>query len=156
MPNKKKREHNYMPRTILDAELRRLDEQILYLGTLVDEALDKVLEALETGDLAKSSFVIESDAAIDSLRAAVEEHAIRLLTLQQPLHGHDLRYLASALSIASEMERMGDAAEGIAQIILRMAPLQSNVSVQTTHTAGTAPCGSTSGYLTEQSIKHSL
>src|SRR5215469_1366494 len=145
-----------MTRTVLDAELQRLDEQIRHLGTLVDEALGKVLEALETGDLAKSGFVIESDAAIDSLRATVEEHAIRLLTLQQPLFGRDLRYLASALSIAGELERTGDAAEGIAQILLRMAPLQNNVSFQTPYTTGTVAYGKNGNHLTEQSARHSL
>src|SRR5215469_1347498 len=105
-----------MARTILDAELQQLDQQIRHLGSLVDEALGRALEALETGDLAKASLVIESDVTVDSMRAAIEEHTIRLLTLQQPLFGRDLRYLASALAIASDLERMGDAAEGIAQI----------------------------------------
>src|SRR5205814_7390947 len=72
--------------------------------------------------------VIEADALIDSLRVAVEEHTIRLLTLQQPLGGRDLRYLTAALSIAGDLERTGDGAAGIAQIILRMAPLRENTS----------------------------
>ena len=111
-----------MARTILDKELQELSEQILKLGALVDDALGKALEALETGDLAKSGMVIEADAMIDSQRAAVEEHTIRLLTLQQPLGGRDLRFLTSALSIAGDLERAGDGAAGIAQIILRMSP----------------------------------
>lgn len=115
-----------MARTLLDRELQQLDEQIIQLGRLVDDALGKALEALETGDLAKSGLVIEADATIDSLRAAVEEHTIRLLTLQQPLGGRDLRFLTSALSIAGDLERTGDGAAGIAQIILRMTPLRSN------------------------------
>src|SRR5438067_992710 len=112
-----------MARTTLDKELQLLDEQIVRLGSLVDDALAKALEALETGDIAKAGLVIEGDAIIDSLRAAVEEHTIRLLTLQQPLGGRDLRYLTSALSIAGDLERTGDGAAGIAQIILRMTPL---------------------------------
>src|SRR5256885_1097174 len=139
-----------MTRSILDTELQRLDEQIRHLGTLVDEALGNALESLEAGDLAKSSLVIESDAIIDNLRAEVEEHTIRLLTLQQPLAGRDLRYLASALSIASDLERMGDGAEGIAQIILRILPLQSNAY---THIVQS---DNTNCYLTEQSVRHSL
>jgi phosphate transport system protein len=115
-----------MARTLLDKELQELDEQIIQLGRLVDDALGKALEALETGDLAKSGLVIEADAIIDSLRVAVEEHTIRLLTLQQPLGGRDLRFLTSALSIAGDLERTGDGAAGIAQIILRMTPLRSN------------------------------
>jgi phosphate transport system protein len=115
-----------MARTLLDKELQELDAQIIKLGSLVDEALGKALEALETGDQAKCGMVIESDTIIDSLRMAIEEHTIRLLTLQQPLGGRDLRFLTSALSIAGDLERTGDGAAGIAQIILRMAPLKSN------------------------------
>src|SRR2546423_7170278 len=117
-----------MARSLLDKELHELDRQIIQLGTLVDDALSKALEALETGDLAKSGLVIEADAAIDSLRTTVEEHSIRLLTLQQPLGGRDLRYLTSALSIAGDLERTGDGAEGIAQILLRLAPLRSSTA----------------------------
>jgi phosphate transport system protein len=119
-----------MTRTVLDKELYELDAQIIKLGSLVDDALAKALEALESGDLAKSGLVIEGDAIIDSLRAAVEEHTIRLLTLQQPLGGRDLRYLTSALSIAGDLERTGDGAAGIAQIILRMTPLHSDTGMQ--------------------------
>jgi phosphate transport system protein len=113
-----------MARTILDRELQELDAQIIRLGDMVDDALGKSLEALGVGDLAQSGMVIENDNLIDSLRAAVEEHAIRLLTLQQPLGGRDLRFLASALSIVGDLERMGDGAAGIAQNVLRMAPLR--------------------------------
>src|SRR6266516_2935533 len=113
-----------MTRAILDKELHELDTQIIHLGSLVDEALGLALEALETGDLAKAGMVIEADTIVDSLRAAIEEHTIRLLTLQQPLGGRDLRLLTYTLSIAGDLERTGDGAAGIAQIILRMAPLR--------------------------------
>ena len=117
-----------MARTILDKELQDLSDQIMKLGSLVDDALGKALEALETDDLAKSGMVIEADALVDSQRAAIEEHTIRLLTLQQPLGGRDLRFLTSALSIAGDLERAGDGAAGIAQIILRMSPLRASSS----------------------------
>ena len=117
-----------MTRKILDKELQVLDDQIIQLGSMVDNALETALRALETGDLAQAGKAIEADTLIDSLRVAIEEHTIRLLTLQQPLGGRDLRYLTSALSIASDLERMGDGAEGIAQILLRMAPLRTNTA----------------------------
>jgi phosphate transport system protein len=116
-----------MARSILDRELRDLDAQIQRLGVLVVEALGKALDALKAGDLAEASLVIEADTVIDSLRTKIEEHAIRLLTLQQPLGGRDLRYLTSTLAIVSELERSGDGAEGIAQILLRMLPLQGGI-----------------------------
>jgi phosphate transport system protein len=119
-----------MTRTVLDKELQELDEQINQLGRMVDEALKNALDALRNGDQARSGMVIEADARVDSLRAAVEEHTIRLLTLQQPLGGMDLRYLTAALSIASDLERIGDGAAGIATIILRMVPLRAEAASQ--------------------------
>ncbi|GCE14274.1 phosphate signaling complex protein PhoU [Tengunoibacter tsumagoiensis] len=137
-----------MTRTTLDRELNELDGQIQQLGHLVDDALGKALEALETGDLAKAGRVIEADSIIDSLRATVEEHAVRLMTLQQPLGPRDLRYLTSALSIAGDLERMGDGAEGIAQILLRMAPLRPNETPVVIKEAD--------GEITEGSVTHGL
>lgn len=142
-----------MARTILDKELRELDQQIQRLGSLVDEALGKALEVLETGDLGKAGMVIEADALIDSHRAAVEEHTIRLLTLQQPLGGRDLRYLTSALSIAGDLERMGDGAEGIAQILLRMAPLRGQTPAQVSVKAASS---SGASEITEDSVTRDL
>src|SRR6266581_5026205 len=144
-----------MTRKILDKELQELDAQIIKLGSLVDDALGKALQALETGDLAKAGMVIEGDTIIDSLRATVEEHAIRLLTLQQPLGGRDLRLLTSALSIAGDLERTGDGAAGIAQIILRMAPLRSNAS-QIENNGNSSVSASNDGQLTEASILNGM
>lgn len=143
-----------MARTVLDKELRELDDQIKRLGTLVDDALTHALEALETSDIAKAGLVIEGDTLIDSLRAAVEEHAIRLLTLQQPLGGQDLRYLTSALSIGGELERTGDGAAGIAQIILRMAPLRGSAMPHVK--VDGQPQSHDSVEITEASIMHGL
>jgi phosphate transport system protein len=119
-----------MARTTLDKELQGLDDQIARLGALVDDALGKALHALDTGDIALAGMVIEGDEIIDSLRSAIEEHTIRLLTLQQPLGGRDLRYLTSALAIAGDLERTGDGAAGIAQNILRMVPLRIQANPQ--------------------------
>lgn len=139
-----------MTRTTLDRELKELDNQIVRLGSLVDKALEAALEALETGDLAKSGIVIEGDELIDSVRSSAEEHTIRLLTMQQPLGGQDLRYLTSVLSIVGDLERMGDGAAGIAQNILRMAPLRGSG-------ATIVPVsGDSAKEITEASVLHSL
>jgi phosphate transport system protein len=141
-----------MTRALLDKELQELDAQIMRLGSLVDDALGQALEALETGDLAKAGMVIEGDTIIDSLRAAIEEHTIRLLTLQQPLGGRDLRLLTSELSIAGDLERTGDGAAGIAQIILRMAPLHGNNVPQIEIEIKPAASTGAEGQITEESI----
>ena len=70
--------------------------------------------------------MIEADTTIDEVRAEVEQLAFESLTLQQPLGGYDLRFLSSAFSIAGDLERMGDNAEGIAQLLLRMDPLRQD------------------------------
>ena len=149
-----------MTRTVLEQELQDLDAQILRLGGLVDDALDKALTALETGDLAKSGMVIEADSIIDGLRMAIEEHTIRLLTLQQPLGSRDLRYLTSALSIAGDLERMGDGAAGIATIMLRMSPLRLNdssrIAQDATGSASGKKAGGQGSEITEEGILHSL
>jgi len=151
-----KREGNLMARTLLDKELQALDAQIIHLGSLVDDALAKALDALEMADVAKSGMVIEADAIIDSLRAAIEEHTIRLLTLQQPLGGRDLRYLTSALSIAGDLERTGDGAAGIAQIILRMMPLRGiTAQIRVTDSAKGSSVGER-GQITEASIMQGM
>src|SRR6266699_5920482 len=144
-----------MARTVLDKELQELDAQIIQLGKDVDNAFETVLKAMETGDQAEAGMVIEADTIIDSLRAAIEEHAIRLLTLQQPLGGRDLRLLTSTLSIAGDLERTGDGAAGIAQIILRMAPLRSNVS-QFAIDGNSSVSASNDGQLTEASILNGM
>jgi phosphate transport system protein len=145
-----------MARSLLDKELGVLDQQFIRLGELVDEALGQALEALQTGDLAKSGLVIEGDTIIDSLRAAIEEHTIRLLTLQQPLGGRDLRYLTSSLSIAGDLERIGDGAAGIAQIILRMTPLRGDTMPHVKVEADAATDQGDKVEITEASIMHSL
>ncbi len=145
-----------MTRALLDKELHELDTQIIRLGSLVDEALGLALEALETGDLAKAGMVIEGDTIIDSLRAAIEEHTIRLLTLQQPLGGRDLRLLTSTLSIAGDLERTGDGAAGIAQILLRMAPLRSSNVPQIEVGVRPAESAGEDGQITEASILNGM
>ncbi len=110
-----------MARTRLDEELEELNGQIVRLGSLVDTALERALETIKTRDLALCSLVIVSEDNIDDLRKEVAQHAFRLLTLQQPLGGRDLRFITSAPIIAGELERIGDGAEGIAELITRMA-----------------------------------
>ncbi len=81
---------------------------------------------------------------------------IRLLTLQQPLGGRDLRYLTSALSIAGDLERTGDGAAGIAQIILRMSPLHADEPSHV-HVENNQSHADNDGVeITEASILHAL
>src|SRR6266571_3829014 len=64
-----------MTRILLDKELHDLDAQLMRLGSLVDTALAQALEAVETGDQDKAGIVVVSDAPIDDLHLAIEEHS---------------------------------------------------------------------------------
>ena len=112
-----------MARTILDAQLREISTGTVLLGTLVATALSQALQALQSRDQTLYSQVIESDKTIDTLRFKVERLAFRSLTLQQPLGGRDLRFLSSIPKVATDLERIGDNAAGIAKLLLLMAPL---------------------------------
>jgi phosphate transport system protein len=111
-----------MKRTIVDNDLQELNAQVIRLGTLVEAAMARALKALEESDQDKAGEVVLGDNAIDELHLAIEEHALRILTLQQPLGGRDLRYLSSVAPIAIDLERIGDGAEGIAQDVMHMLP----------------------------------
>jgi phosphate transport system protein len=114
-----------MTRTVLDKELQDLDAQMIRLGSLVDTALAQALEALKTGDQDKAGAVVVSDTPIDDLHTAIEDHTFRVLCLQQPLAGRDLRYLTALVPMAIDLERIGDEAVSIAQHTLRMLPFRS-------------------------------
>src|SRR5215471_9858761 len=113
-----------MPRTILDTQLQEIRTRIIRLGSLVDSMLVQALQAVQSGDQALCGLVIASDSTIDDVRSEVERLAFQSLTLQQPLAGQDLRFLSSSPAIASDLERIGDNAAGIAKLLLRMAPLR--------------------------------
>lgn len=108
-----------MPRTEYENQLQTIQDELLQIGSLVESSITKALDALKSRDLKVSRQVVEDDDVIDFRHLALEEQCIDVLALQQPMGG-DLRTLVSVLHIASELERMGDYAEGIAKISLRM------------------------------------
>jgi phosphate transport system protein len=103
----------------LDTSLDRLTDDLLGLGSMVEKALAKSLDALKRRDLEASSQVIQEDDEIDRQCVQLEEHSIELIATHQPV-ARDLRRLITTLHIAVELERMGDYAEGIAKISLMM------------------------------------
>ena len=108
-----------MPRVDFRNDLRILEEELLHLGDMVEEAIDLALDALVKRDLEASAKVVRDDDNLDRKQTEIEEKCIELLATQQPMAG-DLRALVAVLSIVSDLERMGDYAEGIGKISLLM------------------------------------
>jgi phosphate transport system protein len=113
-----------MPRESLDKELQRLEDEILALGSMVENAIAESVGALKKQDLEESRRLIAYDRRINEKRFAIESEALAVIAMQQPV-AVDLRVLAAVLDIADELERIGDYAKGIAKINLRIgdAPL---------------------------------
>src|SRR5437868_1459899 len=100
--------------------LHKLDEQVLEMGELVATTIGRCVDTLESLDVAEAQRLIEADTEIDDRRYQIERQALLLIATQQPLAG-DLRTVAAILTIATELERIGDYCEGIAKLTLRMA-----------------------------------
>jgi phosphate transport system protein len=107
------------PRATYDREFSEIQEDIIRLGGLVDQAIARSIECLEKRDQGMANQIIADDEAINDLRFALEEECLRLIARQQPA-ASDLRAVLSALSIVPDMERMADHASGIAKTVLRM------------------------------------
>ena len=108
-----------MPRTEYERELQEIQDELLKIGALVESSVNKALDALKNRDAEASQRVIDRDDEIDRRQLELEERCIDVVATQQPMAG-DLRTLVSVIQVASELERMGDYAEGIAKISLLM------------------------------------
>ena len=103
----------------LDRRMKELLDDILVLGSMVEHALIKSVEALRRQDLALAQRIYDADARINAKRFDIENEAMVLIATQQPM-ASDLRILASILEVATELERIGDYAKGIANICSMM------------------------------------
>lgn len=109
----------FATRTGFDKALQELDEKILKMASMVDEAIVLGMQSLRERNAELAREVIEGDLLINDLRYEIEEQALLLLATQQPTAG-DLRRLIAVIHIAVELERMGDHAEDIASLAERL------------------------------------
>ena len=110
-------EESIMPRESFDKELHRLQDELLVLGSMVEEAITESVAALKRRDTEGARRLIAQDRVVNEKRRTIEEDTLILIATQQPMAG-DLRTLAAILEIAGELERMGDYAKGIGRINL--------------------------------------
>jgi phosphate transport system protein len=108
-----------MPRQDLDNQLKALRQEVIFLAGMVEKAINRSVDSLKTRDLEASQRVVQEDDFIDQKRFEIEERCIDIIATQQPI-ARDLRAIIALLHITQELERMGDYAEGIAKISLKM------------------------------------
>lgn len=104
------------PHTVrsFDEELTHLNEMIARMGGLAETQLAEALQSILDGDEAKAKRVVEDDHQIDVVHTDVEEFAIRMLALRQPM-ADDLRAIIQSLKAAATLERIGDNAASCAK-----------------------------------------
>lgn len=112
-----------------DAELRSLKDQILAMGGLVDAQVSEVLGALAEKDTERAQRVVDADRAVNQMELAIDERCIRMLALRQPA-GSDLRFIAAALKMVTDLERIGDLAVNMAE---RVGALTEEPALRAVH-----------------------
>jgi phosphate transport system protein len=118
-------------RTAFHKRLREIQNDVLAMGSMVEKAISRSIEALRDRDLNKAQSVIVDDQKINKKRFDIEEKCVQLIATQQPMAG-DLRAIICVLNIITEIERIGDHAEGIAKIVIMIGdepPLKPLVDI---------------------------
>jgi phosphate transport system protein len=116
----------------LQRDLDELQRRLLAMAASVEEAIHKAIGALQERDAAAAQEVIEGDGRIDEEENQVEEECLKILALHQPV-AIDLRRIAAALKINTDLERMADLAEDIAGravCLAHMAPIPIPAKLQ--------------------------
>ena len=103
-------------RNRFDKQLSELNGEIIEMGAMCQEAIASAVRALTTGDMELAANVRTNGSAIDQMERDIESRCVKLLLHQQPV-ARDLRLISAALKMITDMERIGDQAEDIAEIV---------------------------------------
>jgi phosphate transport system protein len=108
-----------MTRHYFDIELEKLNHDLIEMGVLVEDAMDKSIVALKNKDKELAKSIYDHDDLIDDMENVIERRCLNLIARQQPL-AKDLRTVTTALKIITDLERIGDHASDIAEITINM------------------------------------
>lgn len=104
-------------RTHFDKQLDKLNDELIEMGSMIEKAIEHTIKALVTQDIDLANYVIESDEQVNRQERDIESLCLKLLLQQQPV-ARDLRQISAALKMITDMERIGDQASDIAEIII--------------------------------------
>ncbi len=120
-----------MVRATFERHLSEIEEDMLVIAGMVERAIDRSIDALKNRDTDLARVIIVEDADINRKRYETEEKCLELLATQQPM-ARDLRTIVAVLHVIVDLERMGDHAEGIAKVVIRLAdepPLKPYIDI---------------------------
>lgn len=118
-----------MSRFTLDQEIKLVQDEMLLLGSLAEQAVLNAVDALRRRDVAAAKSIYSEDQKINSKHFAIENHILIIFATQSPL-ARDLRILAAMLEIITELERIGDYAKGIAKVAMRLADDETSIPIR--------------------------
>lgn len=104
-----------MTREAYHKALKEVQDELQSMASMVATAIKNSMEALKSRDIEASKLVVKNDIYVNKKRFDIEEKCIRLIATQQPM-AVDLRTLAAIINVITDLERIGDHAEGIAKI----------------------------------------
>lgn len=107
-------------RNRFDRQLKKLNDELIEMGSMIEKSIEKALVALVTQNVEKAKEVIAFDLEIDRQEREIESLCMKLLLQQQPV-ARDLRLISSALKMITDMERIGDQAADIAELAIFMS-----------------------------------
>ncbi|MBQ7840528.1 MAG: phosphate signaling complex protein PhoU [Lachnospiraceae bacterium] len=107
------------PRKIYDQELALLRDSLEDMANMVEASLNNLFFAIENKDNELAKQIIKDDHNINNMERSIESQCLSLITKQQPIAG-DLRIVSSILKVVTDVERIGDHASDIAELILRL------------------------------------
>jgi phosphate transport system protein len=109
-----------MVRQAFQEQIRELLEDLLEMGQMVTDSIDRAVQSLAEQDAGLAQKVIDFDDEINAVQHDIDEKCLVLIATQQPM-ASDLRAILAVSNIAAELERIGDYAEGIARLAIKLA-----------------------------------
>jgi len=117
-----------MTRELLTHQIKQLMDEVLLLGSMVEQATMDSIATLKNRDVKTAREIYDDDQLINDKRYAIENAIMITIATQQPM-AHDLRTLAAILEIITELERMGDYAKGIAKVTMRLGDAELPIPI---------------------------
>lgn len=108
-----------MPRKVFDSHLEEMHTDLLRMGSMVEKQIFQCIESLVKEDSKLAQTVIDNDDIIDDMQKEIENKAIKLIAMQQPL-AMDLRNIFTTTKIVTDLERIADHAVDIAKVTKRL------------------------------------
>ena len=107
-------------RSKFDEQLRLLNQEMMYMGTMIEDSIQKAIEALIAQNAQLAEKIMNSDSDVDHEQKKIENICFNLLMQQQPV-ARDLRVISAAMKMVTDMERIGDHAADISEITIMLS-----------------------------------